>query len=484
MFKLNQIVLALSGVLLAGQVMAAPVTQSDIQNARGNNTLKEAWISGASAPTYNVFQGFVAGCDANSVSVFNNGSSTTVARPGSSAASNFLAYACTRGGVISVLYHTIDGGSFNAFAPHIPNDVDGDGVTGVTKLRRISKLESNSTCVLQALPKDANNNDIPFSLPNQTNIPSYRSCAITTPGNTPDGAVALPAGGFSDVEAALFGVSVEGFGTESNANVGQAFGIATSTSLYRDMQVAQGIYPSAAVANTSDPDYLPANAPSISRAQYTSIITGTGFASLLVPGSTASLALARRVPTSGTQASSNATFLRNPCNGDPAIAGLLNPLRATDSNPGKLTITEGSSTGNAKTALSTSGYAIGVLSLENDWRADTSSNGYRFIKLDNVHPEAPVAGSGLTRDPKGRYTAAQGNYDFHMELKSFVANSAVGSFGETVINEIVSAFAGLSCSDVPRGLTLNPFAGSTCTVGEVVAKGTRNGNNCQAQQLF
>lgn len=483
MFKFNKVFLAVAATLFAGQALAAPVTQAQINTARNQNNINETWISGASAPTYNVFQGFAAGCDANTLSVFyatpSSGSGANVSRPGASASSNFLAYACSRGGVVSVLYHTIDGGSFNAYAPHIPNDVDGDGVTGTTKLRRIAKLGSNNGCVPQVVTQ---NNPV-LSLTNQTAIPSFTGCAINTPANTAGEVATLPAGGFSDVEAALFGVSTEGYGVESNANVGQVFGVATSTTLYRAMQVAQGIYASEAAAIAADPDYLPANAPSISHIQYASIVSGTADASLLVPGSTAALTIARRVATSGTQASSNATFLRNPCNGDAVIAGALQPIGLADSSA-KVIVTEGSSTGNAKSALSGAGYAIGVLSLENDWRADASSNGYRFIKLDNIHPEAPVAGSGQTRDVSARYTAAQGLYDFHMELKTFVADSAAGTFGETVINDIVGAFPGLSCADVPRGLTLNPFAGSSCTVGQVVARGSRNGNNCQPQQLF
>lgn len=479
MFKFNKVFLAVAVTLFAGQAFAAPVTQAQINTARNQNNINEAWISGASAPTYNVFQGFAAGCDANTLSAFyatpTSGSGATVSRPGASASSNFLAYACTRGGVVSVLYHTIDGGSFNAFAPHIPNDVDGDGVTGTTKLRRIAKLGSNTGCVAQT--------GTPLSLKNQSSIPTFTGCAVNTPANTTGEIATLPAGGFSDVEAALFGVSTEGFGTENNANVGQVFGVATSTSLYRAMQVAQGIYATEAAAIAGDPNFLPANAPSISHVQYASIVSGTANASLLVPGSTAPLTIARRVATSGTQASSNATFLRNPCNGDAVIAGALQPIGLADSSA-QVIVTEGSGTGNAKSALSTSGYAIGVLSLENDWNADTSSNGYRFIKLDNIHPEAPIAGSGQTKDAKARYTAAQGLYDFHMELKTFVANSAAGTFGEKAINDIVGAFPGLDCADVPRGLTLNPFAGSSCTVGQVVARGSRNGNNCQPQQLF
>lgn len=475
MFKFNKVFLAVAASLLSAHSFAAPVTLADIDTARNAANINEAWISGASAPTYNVFQGYAAGCDADTLAIFNAGTSTTLTRPGASAASNFLAYACTRGGVVSVLYHTVDGGSFNAYAPHIPNDVDGDGNVGTTNLRRVKRLGATTSAACAAQTGT-------FALPGQSAIVSYSKCGNVTPATSPDGVVALPAGGFSDVEAALWGVDVTGYGTEQKANVGQAFGIATSIDLYRDLQVAQGIYATVAAANAGDTTFAPAKAPSITHAQYVSIIAGTADVSVLIPGSTAPLTLARRVPTSGTQATSNALFLRNPCNGDPAITGALPPLPA--GTYGNVTVVEGSGTGNVKTALSTSGYAIGWLSMENDWNLDSSSNTYRFIKIGGVHPEAPIAGSGLPKDEKARFTAATGEYDYHVEMAAFTADSAVGTFGETVINDIVGAFAALDCADVPRGLTLGTFAGSSCTVGEVVAKGTRFGNNCQMQQLF
>lgn len=470
MFKLNKVFLAVAATVFAGQAFAAPVTLADIDTARNASNINESWISGASAPTYNVFQGFAKGCDADTLSVFLNTSTTTVTKPGSGA-SNFLAYACARGGVVSVLYHTVDGGSFNAYAPHIPNDVDGDGTIGTTNLQRIKRLgtSTNTTCVLQT--------GTPMSLPGQAAIPSYRSCARVTPATAPDGVVALPAGGFSDVEAALFGVSIDGYGIEGDAGVGQVFGVAASKDLYRAMQVQQGIYADVATANAQDAAFDPAKAPSISRVQYASIASGSNGVDAILPGSSATLTLARRVATSGTQASSNAFFLRSPCNGDPIIGGALAPIKAADATPA-VAVIEGSGTGNVLTELAKPGYAIGVISLEN---APTST--YRYLKVDNVHPEAPVAGSGLTTDSHARYTAASGLYDFHMEMKSFTANTA-DSFGAQVINDIVAAFPSLACTDVPRGLTLGRFVGSSCTLGEVVAKGSRFGNNCQPQQMF
>lgn len=474
MFKMNKMLLAVAATLLASQAVAAPVTPANIASARANNKLQETWISGASAPTFNVFQGFVAGCDANSVSTFNTDASLTALRPGS--AGDYLAYACTRGGKVSVVYHTVAGGSFNAFAPHVPNDVDGDGTVGTTKLDRIKKIDSN-TCVLQSGT---------FALTNQSAITSYGSCTTVVPANNPDGAIAKPAGGFSDVESALFGVTdTSTYGTEGEALIGQVFGVAVSINLYRALQVEQGIYPDVATAAANDSSFDPAKAPSVSSAAYASLVTGnTASWSILLPNDSSANAgkvnIARRVPTSGTQASSNAYFLKNPCNGDPSLLGKLFPVSAADSTS-DFVVTEGSGTSDAKKKLTTSQYAIGIISLENNWRTEskTDRNGYRFVKLDGIHPEAPIAGSGAAVDDKARYTAAQGNYPFHMEMRTFVANSA-DTFGASLINQIKSTFGTLACSDIPRGLTLNPLSGSSCTPGQVVSRVTRSGNNCQA----
>lgn len=489
MCKFNRLLLVFFSFFMICNAFSAPVTQANIATARNAGTLQESWISGSSAATYNIFIGFSTRCDANTLAVFNSNQSSVATRPGSFESGNFLAYACIRGGKVSVIYHTMDGGSFNAYAPHIPNDLDGDGVFGTTNLRRIGKLGWNYACVAQTGT---------LSLPNQAAIPSYSACSIVTPATSPDGATVKPAGGFSDVEAAMFSISTDGFGIESDVFIGQVLGVATSVPLYRAMQVAQGIYASELAANTADPNFLPVNSPSISRAQYTSLITGsTQSWKYLVPDSTKRVNLIKYLPTSGLQASSNIFFLHNPCNENPNIAGMLMPVRVYDSTI-SFNIQEVSSSNLLKKALtSNSEFAIGVLSLENDWRVENSSspaNGYRFVKLDGVHPEAARAGSGQTVDANARYSAAQGLYDFYMEMKSFVVNSAAGTFGETVINEIGSAFIGLDCADVPRGVALNPFSGSTCSrepqfingkvIESAVSKASRAYRNCQVELIY
>jgi len=489
--KFSKIALAVAATLVAGQAFAAPVTPATIQAARTAGTIQETWISGASAPTFNVFKGFKTQCDANSLAYFHSSTSTSSVRPGSSG--DFGAYACTIGGVVSVAYHTVAGGSFNAYAPHV------DG----TSLSRIGALGSstNPGCTLQS--------------GNIEGSPVYRTCA-TVVGASASVGPTLPAGGFSDVEFALFGTGadVAAFGTETDAKVGQAFGVVVNSNLYRQLQVSQGIYASIAAANAADAAFDPVNAPNISSAQYTSIIaSGSGYQTDWSPilgaaGAGKKVVLVRRVATSGTQASSNAFFLKNPCNGDPGVQGKLEPAALGDSTPGVYEVFEESGTGGVKTRLTaanTSGdFAIGVVSLENDWRRETAaaSAGYRFVKVDNVHPEAgsasgptfnTVLGTGFT-NYTARKNAIDGNYGFMMELKSFVANSA-DAFGASLIPAITTTLAAPdNCADVSRGLLLNPLGGSACTadvsgvpatVGfPFVAKGTRFGNNCQAIQLL
>lgn len=479
MFKLNQLVMAVAATLVAGQAMAAAVTPADITQARQNGSLQEAWVSGNSAPTYNVFQGYADGCDAGTVSFFHDKTTTGVVKPGS--AGNFMAYACTRGGQVSVMYHTIDGGSYNAFAPHI------EGL----KLKRLQNIDNahNTTCTLQTGSTST------FSAgTNQPAVAIYNNCTSVTGATAADASPTLPDGGFSDVEAALFGKDVSAAGTQTSANYGQVFGIAVSTPLYRAMQAAQGIYPSVSAAETNDPNFLPANAPNISSTQYASIVSGTISDWTVLLGNYGkdsknnprAIYIGRRTSSSGTQASSNAFFLKDPCNGDPAIAGKLPALTAADSSS-TIIVTEDSSTTTLKGRFNTPNFIIGVMSLENNWRKElnngTTDNFYRYIKLDGAHPETAVPGSGTTADLTARYTAANGVYNYHIEMVNFIANTAT-PFGAQVINDITSAFQNVPCSDVPRGMTLNPLSGSSCVAGAQVARGTRFGNNCQAQQIL
>ena len=79
--KFSQIALAVASTLIAAQAFAAPVTPAEI--AAAGASVQKTWISGASAPTYNIFRGFTIGCDANTVTIFHNSATTTAIKPGS-----------------------------------------------------------------------------------------------------------------------------------------------------------------------------------------------------------------------------------------------------------------------------------------------------------------------------------------------------------------------------------------------------------------
>lgn len=500
--KMKQIALLVAGLSASAAAFAAPVTADEISSARSAGTLQQAWISGASAPTRSVYEGWVGsgtgvGCDSGTNTIFSS-QTGTAAVPGS--LGNFTAYACKRNGVVSILYHTLDGGSLNAYTPH----------TVGTKLARVrfpglgSDGTSNgcTTSVNYVDPTNAENNAQVWKGCKQVGI------AVPATGATPDSntqnanavnadpfAPRLPVGGFSDVEAALFPASIGGGdvsarGVEADANVGQVFGVAVSIPLYRAMQAAQGL------SDVNSTTFDPANAPNLTKTQYVSIISTGGVANgdwtAILGNNPGNVRLERRVNTSGSQASSNAFFLANPC-ATGANAQLIPAANATDTTANYI-VTENSGSGNVKTRISTAstagaaspdGYAIGVLSLENNWRTDsTGSNGYRFVKIDGVHPEA-----GDTEN--ARVTATQGQYAFHMELKNFVRSNYAGApvktaFENAVVGQITAALANpqaAACAVFPRGLTLNPLAGSACTVGAQVARMTNLGKNCSPAQL-
>ena len=496
--KLKQIALLVAGLTVSAAAFAAPVTIAQIESARAAGQLDQAWISGASAPIRTIYEGWVGsgtgvGCDALSNSIFTIQTGTNNI-PG--ALGNFLAYACTRAGKVSVLYHTVDGGSLNAYSPH----------TIGTKLARLKYVGSPTanTCTAVASYVDSTNSD--------NNAAVFKSCALvgaalpgtgpTAGSNTTNGnavnadsnAPNLPAGGFSDVEAALFdgsigGGNVSSKGTEGNANVTQVFGVAVSVPLYRALQAAQ------ILADVNATTFDPAVAPNITKAQYASIAAqGGAYQTDWAPivgaaGAGKKVILARRVATSGTQATSNSFFLAKPCT-DGLAAGLA-PAVVSDSNL-TFEVFEGSGTNNVKQRLTTASnalpatnldFAIGIMSVENDWRADllgtaaATTAGYRFIKVNGIHPEAGDI-------VNGRVTTISGAYELAKELKNFTAITATG-FGVNVVNQITAALSNppvASCAVLPRGLALNPLAGSSCGAAQV-AKATNLGNNCSPFQL-
>lgn len=487
--KLTQITLAVAMLVTAGAVVAAPVTPLDIKNARTANTLDTTWLSGASAQAQVVYFGLRDTCDLNTVSIFTNDSTNTVA----GSLGNFVAYACKVGTRTKVVYHTMDGGSFNAFAPH----------TNAIKLDRLAEISANTACTLNATTY--------VSGGYTANV--YNKCARAGVGYTSSNnnvtsyndtfGPVKPAGGFSDVESKLFGAQFvndpANLGSEASAGLTQGFGVVVSTTLYRNLQVAQGIYASVAAATTGDTAFSPTNAPNITSAQYASIVSGS-YAGDWSPilgsaGTGKTIYVARRVDTSGTQASSNAFFLKSPCSGDPVVGGSIPPLAADiASNVGATTtfagagrVFAGAGTTDIKVALNSAEvngkFAIGVVSLENNPATETNAarKDYHFVKLDGIHPE-------LNDTTYARAQMVSAAYPFQYESSYYVANDA-DAYGSALINSIVTKIAtSTNCSTDPisRGLALTAGGKgvpASC-VSTMVAKGTRSGNSCQAIQLF
>jgi hypothetical protein len=505
--QVKQIILAVAATLVAGQVLAAPVTKAEIL-AAGTN-VDQTWLSGASAPNFNIYDAYAKGCDVNTVAIFTNAATTATA---TGTSGNFNAYVCRRSGKISIAYHTTDGGSFNAFAPHLTGTAP-DGSAMPVSLKRIADL-ATIACTPNATPYTPPAT-ADYVSGGQT-VPVYTSCVTVTPTTAPT----KPAGGFSDVEPAMFGTDVSSAGTVGDANVQQAFGVAVTTKLYRALQVAQGIYATEALANTNDASFLPANAPNLTSAQYISIISdGGGYQTDWAPilgtaGAGKNVYVARRVATSGTQAASNAFFLQNPCAsgapggnippaGQSGVAGstYFNTLNSGSSDVRNMLIAINGGTyahdDNGPTVAggnilpvngANQGFGIGVLSVEND---DNNAN-WKYVKLDGVHPEGRIgtrngvaeSAASTTAAAAGRATMMEGDYKFVMEMKSFVANTA-DAFGAALIPTIVTQMSGpADCAATPRGLAISPVAGSSCAVGAQVSKGAKLGNTCQPNQLF
>lgn len=467
--KLKQIVLATAVALAAPAAFA--LTPADVATARSANTLHEAWMSGASAPTRNVFEAFKKDCT-DAMHIYVNDAAGTV--PGS--AGDYLAYACTTSLGPTVLYHTVSGGSFNAFAPHVVG----------AQLKRVAQVDT-ATC---AAP-----------VANALGDTVYRGCNIITPATAPDAAPGLPDGGVSDVDSPLFQdlftTAPSSVGSEVSANVFQVFGVAVSTNLYRAMQTAQGITAANCTDGVGTDDWRdPACMPNITKAQYASIAAvGGGYQTDWKPilgaaGASKAVNLCRRVPTSGTQASSNAHFLRNPCNRGVLTGGELGVAATADSTAVSATatsgiwITESNGTSDVKKCLNkandnaTQYFAIGVVSAENDPLAETVADrdDYRFIKLDGVSPENVA-------DDRARQNAIDGKYDLTIEMAAFTANTATTD-GAAVIGTVVANMGTVGGADL-RGLYISPAAGADHNANpDIVGKGTRFGNNCQAMNLF
>lgn len=497
--KMKKIALAIAALGVAPAAFALTPAQIDGTTAR-------LWLSGASAPTNSVFKGVLTLCkgvsykDAAGNNQTNPGVidahmyiESTGTEPGKSSGDR-VAYACTidtfdnRAGSLEgkkvVVYHTVEGGSFNAYTPHLR--IAGDTNPNIpATLRRISNVESlGAGCATGAGTATTVN----VSGINNT-IPRYNSCATTQVTFTPGQALRAnvfqnpdrPEGGFSDTEYLInklnldIATDLSSIGGEVPTNIGQAFGVAVSYPLYFQLQkndIAAGL-----IAATCDDAPFTATAPNLTLAcqpnlpaqRYTAAAYQDGAGAVdgsLFGGAVGSkVNLARRAITSGTQSASNLRFLNKPC-GLGAAGGALNPSRSTDSTA-TYVVTENSSTGGVKTALTNATnaneFGLGVVSMEN---VPGGSDKWAFVKLDRVSPNS---------DSFQRAEAIDGSYNFWYELVAFTASTAFLE-GSDLIAGINTSLGNPELTNL-TGLFITPLAG---VAGSNVSKGYRAGNSCQA----
>jgi hypothetical protein len=224
--------------------------------------------------------------------------------------------------------------------------------------------------------------------------------------------------GLSDVEPKLLQDAVNGGAglsvTTLNAAgfVQNVFGVAVNKTLYLALQKAQGLDSSGAI------DEAAAKQPSLPAAFVRGALTGQISGSLstkkgwnlLIPTAVEAnvdlkqVNVCRRTNGSGTQAASNVYFAANPCAGvakyTPSPNTKIGTANGTVSQVilanGRTGFFEGSSTQLVESCLGTtaegvSAYAMGVVGRENNPRPMVNGvqqdKGYRFVKINGVAPE-------------------------------------------------------------------------------------------------
>jgi hypothetical protein len=283
--RLSKIALAIASLGTAQVVFAL----TPAQIAAGPTTY--VWLSGASAPTNAVFRSVMSLCNGLAGNGGTNDAhmylESTGTEPGKSSGDR-VAYACTMSSAAGslagkkvVVYHTVEGGSFNAYAPHLsmagePNP-SGYLPGNLKRVNNLALLGGAGKCAAGAAgTTSVTLNGVAY------NIGRYNSCAdvVTKTFSTSvkGDASGLPGqsypdGGFSDTEYPInkqnlnIVAELGAIGGEVATNIGQAFGVAVSYPLYLQLQkndVAAGL-----LAATCDdgsataPNLTPACQPSL-----------------------------------------------------------------------------------------------------------------------------------------------------------------------------------------------------------------------------
>jgi hypothetical protein len=492
--KLSKIALAVAAIGTAPAAFAL----TPAQIAAGPTTY--VWLSGNSAPSNGVFRSVMSLCNGLAG---NAGTAdahmyleSTGLEPGKSSGDR-VAYACTMSSAAGslagkkvVVYHTVENGSFNAFAPHlsIAGEPNPNGYLQ-GNLKRVNDLAGQGS-------KCGSGAGTPTAITGIGTVGRYNNCDLVTKTFTPalkgDAAgqpgQSYPDGGFSDTEYLInkqnleIGTPLAAIGTEVATNVGQAFGVAVSYPLYFRLQqndVAAGVLSAASCTtgfSAASPNLTLACQPNMPAQRYSAVAGQATIVSVdgsLFGGPGGSVVnLVRRVPTSGTQSASNARFLAKPCATGPS-QGFLEPARVADST-GTAKVTEQSSTGGVKTGLNAASVAgqfgLGVVSMENTPGGAAANDRWAFVKLNRVSPNT---------DAQQRAEAMDGSYDFWYEMTAFTAGGAKSPASAAGAALIAAVTTTLGSHDL-KGIFATPASGLDPSQF-VVSTGARLGNSCQPQ---
>lgn len=409
--KLSKIAIAIAA-LSAGSAFAAPPPASQI-----------AFSSGASAPTAVLLAALDNLCPGPTMTRFTSGN-------------NIQTVVCTTGTAVTGADYQNPGvtPAYATFAgtPYVEFrlNVAGGSFTAVQVL--------NGACDQYAIP------GAPVTL---------TACPGTPPG--------VRIGGLLDVEPEAFSESVIGSLTAQtgNAGVAQTFGVAASNALYDAMYLSQRNGAGGATVELPIPSSCPAAAPgdtsrlecipTISKGQFASIINnnefgsaktrGANFLASTLPSGTL-LRYARRVDTSGTQASANIYFLGSPCSRaqlaiiDAPTTAPVAPEVLPSRDVGALRVLAAPGTGDVRTALNVNAagrqYTIGVMSGENNQATQL----WKWLRVQGaaIGENATPATAGITNNA----TARNGQYDFYFETKYAFLNGTQEAFWIEVSNAL------------------------------------------------
>jgi hypothetical protein len=286
------------------------------------------------------------------------------------------------------------------------------------------------------------------------------SAAPFTPVPAPAGAVVI--GGISDVETNRFPIGTIGtnvLAANTGVGVAQTFGVAVSSGLYAKMFAAQqaaGLIPPSCTLGSTNISYC---IPSISKAQFATIMAnnefnaayskGVGFLTGVAADETLELRYARRVDTSGTQAAKQNYFLGLPCSLSPLS---VVPEPVTDAEPGglrdaligQIRVLAAPGTGDVRNELNRPGaFTIGVMSGENN----QTGQSWQWLRLDGAAiGENSVPGSaGITNSN----TLRDGTYSFYYEATYTGGNATNDGYWATIS-------AALNTLAAPVGLVNKP----------------------------